>query len=66
MEQTGEHNHTCEIFTYGLPQRCKDEIVTLLTQNKKIKPNNFVRITIEKKYNVTLYETERGEVKSFI
>jgi hypothetical protein len=26
IEETGEHNHALENFTYGLPQRYKDDI----------------------------------------
>ena len=50
IEQTGEHDHAYETFSYGLPQRHKDEIVSLLTQYDKFKPT-FARVTIEK--NIT-------------
>ena len=64
-EETGEHNHGLETFAYGLSQRYKDKIVSLLTLNNKFKPT-IIRTIIENKFNVSLNETERNQTHGFI
>ena len=64
-EETGEHIHSLETFACGLPQRCKDEIVTLLTLNNKFKPT-IIRTIIGNKSNVSSNEKEHNQTCGFI
>ena len=48
-----------------LAQRCKDDIVSLLTLNNKFKPT-IVRTIIENKLNVSLNEKERNQMRGFV
>ena len=64
-EETGQHNHSLETFACGLPQRCKDEIVTLLTFKNEFKPT-IMRTIPENKFNVTLNEKERNQTCAFV